>query len=542
MKALWLVFAGLVVAACGSGDDDDGQPAGSGGAQDSGRSGNGGSGADGAGNGGGVSGAAAGASGGDGGRGGGAGSAAGTSGSAGSMSAGSSAPGPAACMGKTSNHSSGSRVRVKRATTSEGDVSWLDFHDRERGFDCAFGRAADGMLRCLPAASARGSRYFADASCTDAVYAVPRACPIDYVLAPNPGSDLCTQIGPKVHARGAEHTGAVYVMSAGSCTGATIAADAIAYRLGPELPASDLAPGSEATWGDGAIALEGIEAEGGLRNARGFRDTKLDEPCRFEPLADGKEHCVNRADPAARYADSACRQEPLFSQFTLCGEKPATYAVGMPRERCGPNELRKITEVYTGTQYSLASGACAEAVGSAGTDLYSSVPADPSELPSIERAVVMDDAGRLKRGYRTSADGDCWFDAWYDSELGVRCHFRRTADGQFRCLPNSRIAELVDGFNDAACTQPARYMGTFAACPDDEAPVAFYERGALDAVCMTLPPRKVMGAPIAAADLPELYVQAGAACQRYTPSDAAYYRVGERMALGDFMSGAVSIE
>jgi hypothetical protein len=65
---------------------------------------------------------------------------------------------------------------------------------------------------------------------------------------------------------------------------------------------------------------------------------------------------------------------------------------------------------------------------------------------------------RLKVRWFQSAEGTRIFDSMYDSTLGTRCVFRKTSDGQYRCLPNSAIDPLGAGasspvFADPQCSE-----------------------------------------------------------------------------------------
>lgn len=62
---------------------------------------------------------------------------------------------------------------------------------------------------------------------------------------------------------------------------------------------------------------------------------------------------------------------------------------------------------------------------------------------------------RLKRQYRTSADGGKAFDSWYDTELGTPCAWRVDAEGDERCFPiDERAAKVEIVYLDSACTFP----------------------------------------------------------------------------------------
>ncbi len=72
----------------------------------------------------------------------------------------------------TTDHTSGSRLRVRYLAGADGSREFMGFFDNQRNENCLFGsatvRAGDGTIRCLPseAVAYQGAFYFADAACT----------------------------------------------------------------------------------------------------------------------------------------------------------------------------------------------------------------------------------------------------------------------------------------------------------------------------------------------------------------------------------------
>jgi hypothetical protein len=538
MKVYWMLFGlGAACVACGDDDDDERASAGpAAGSEGSGQSGNGGASGSAGTNGGG-----AGTDSGSGGRGG----SGGTTGGGGASGSGAGGSGAAAgaCMDGTTNHSSGSRVRIRQAVTSEGDSAWLGFHDTTLDVDCRFDLAADGSTRCLPEVARPGVRYYADASCGDALYAVEQACPSDYLLVREPiGTDPCARAGLRVFERGAAYTGSVFQRSGTACNAATAPAGSTLYRLGSERPASEYAAGTPTRWGSGWIATDGIEAEGGLRHARGYRNTMLDEICWFRALADGKELCIQEASASDSFADASCRDTLVYDGAT-CGEKRLSYLVVSDAASCGRDiELRKVAGLHSGPLYEVSSGACAVNMAPPGADLYTTVPAELSELPDAERVVDSLDPGRLKPSYRSRNDGGCWFDGWYDTVLEERCHFEELADGKSYCFPEARYARFEQVFSDASCRTARTYAG-MTACSAESIGKAVMDSEAQSPACVPEQRHRLVGTPQEASALPELYVLgAGGACQRFVPGQTHYVEVGAPVAASELMPGEVSVE
>lgn len=66
---------------------------------------------------------------------------------------------------KSGMHTSGARLKARVAVSDDGATQFLGWRDTEQNIDCAFMRASDGKLRCLPLTSGIGT-LFADSQCT----------------------------------------------------------------------------------------------------------------------------------------------------------------------------------------------------------------------------------------------------------------------------------------------------------------------------------------------------------------------------------------
>jgi hypothetical protein len=80
---------------------------------------------------------------------------------------GSSSPG-----GSLAPNQSGSRLKMKVITSSDGAKSFNGWHDTQRDEDCTFRLAEDGVMRCMPAAIGilypdphTPNGYYADSTC-----------------------------------------------------------------------------------------------------------------------------------------------------------------------------------------------------------------------------------------------------------------------------------------------------------------------------------------------------------------------------------------
>lgn len=139
---------------------------------------------------------------------------------------------------------SGSRLKMRVGTTPDGAKTFFGWRDTLRNEDCAFANAADGMVRCLPGASATYSPdvFWGDAACTTTrLVSAPAGCPMlnGYARAVS----TCAPSRFTIYMLGARHQATVYVKSGATCTAFTGTGDY--YLLGAEVPAASFVPATE---------------------------------------------------------------------------------------------------------------------------------------------------------------------------------------------------------------------------------------------------------------------------------------------------------
>lgn len=94
-------------------------------------------------------------------------------------------------------YASGSRLKARKLTGADGSEQYIGWYDSERGENCSFRVAADGVTRCLP--EAREANYWLDSSCT--------MTPV-YKAVKGGGAKLCGELPP-------------YISVTDPCSGAT---------------------------------------------------------------------------------------------------------------------------------------------------------------------------------------------------------------------------------------------------------------------------------------------------------------------------------
>jgi hypothetical protein len=140
---------------------------------------------------------------------------------------------------------SGTRIKMKVLTSPDGAKVFQGNYDSQRGEDCSFQVAADGVTRCLPTAIAgiaSPASFFDDASCTVPV-ALSFGCSSvpSYVAVPISPPTCPPVPGVRVYAA-AVRSGAVFFKASASaqCTQTTLSPDITTYRTsGAEIAPSE---------------------------------------------------------------------------------------------------------------------------------------------------------------------------------------------------------------------------------------------------------------------------------------------------------------
>jgi hypothetical protein len=187
------------------------------------------------------SGSGAGGSAGGGGGGSGGGSAGGGSGGTGGGGSGGSGGEP--------DYVSGSRIKARTISTTDGARAFAGFYDSTLATACSFGRAADDAVRCLPTSTAYAGTYFSDSGC-----AVPLAysagCADAYAVRAET-TNSCVDVGygavgtrTHVYPVGAAYAGTVWAGTPAACNMTPAPASFTLYSLGSEISADTFATGS----------------------------------------------------------------------------------------------------------------------------------------------------------------------------------------------------------------------------------------------------------------------------------------------------------
>lgn len=438
------------------------------------------------------------------------------------------------CMLRTSNHAPGDRIVLRNAVTAEGDKAFVGFYDQEKQAECEVVQDARGDFRCMPKARDKDTenRYFLDERCEEEVE-YRGICALDH-QAVRVSDDACDQ-RRRLFAFGESLPAAtVYERDAdGNCR--EYGNLGSLYAMGPELVPEEYAKVEPVTWrGKGRIWAQGYEGDGGLRIVEHLLDSHLEQRCVFEQLSAKKEHCVPETEGLLGFTDPTCQQILLASE-AWCGEPAPKYVSSSTSAgQCAASKsYLKATTPYEDERY-LASS-CTLAMNQTSPVFFTELVSD-DEFVAVESTTAPADGGRLEPRYRTTTDGGCFFQDFWDNELQTACSFVPYGE-QYYCLPLLHDeGALVAAFTDAACSEASPFLA-LRAC-EAATPPRF---AVVDVPSCVAGPRKVRPVNPTPVSLPAaLWIESGSDCIPYAPQpDTTYFAVGDEMSNGSFVAAVL---
>jgi len=438
------------------------------------------------------------------------------------------------CLARTSVSMPGSRIVLRNAVTSEGDKVSVGLYDTLKQEECEIRQDAEGKYRCLPPASEQDlqNRFFLDDKCSDEIE-YKGICALDYQAEPV-STDACDE-RRRIFAFGEPLADTmVYSSAGGQCKPYNVLNNL--YRRGAELVATEYAEVKPAVWrGAGRIWAQGYEGDGNLHAVSSLIDSQINEPCDFQLLADGKEHCVPQLQGNVLYTDATCKQTILTSSSS-CGSPLARYASGKSGDACKLGKtIVKADASYTEPLYVRSS--CMSSMITSST-AFSVKQAPDSDFLSVESKALSTDSGRLKPMYRNAADGGCFFHDWWDEQLQTSCSFVTNSRGlPYYCLPAvdpTSLAVTLETFSDSECKVAAPYV-QMPNCSGG--PPKFAISAASTCIGNWRTIRTVASTP---STPPPLWMSNGGSCFSYTPSaSATFYATSEAMPNSMFVQATV---
>lgn len=148
-------------------------------------------------------------------------------------------PGPAGPAGPA-GYASGTRIRARFLTTSDGARLSAGWWDSDLGATCFAGPARDGTTRCLPtAASLSGPSLWADGECARIPLIAYPACLPAPAFARSYTSGLCGT-GDEIRTVGAAHANLVFQGGPGACSMIQRLSENAYYLLGDVVPPASM--------------------------------------------------------------------------------------------------------------------------------------------------------------------------------------------------------------------------------------------------------------------------------------------------------------
>jgi len=369
---------------------------------------------------------------------------------------------PAPSNDVSDQYTSGSRLRAKWLTTTDGFQLFMGWHDTQLSLDCFFVPAADGQMRCLPAVGQYANGYdFADAACTQPLaYFTPYgACTTPPSLLLNYDNTACptrTHIYAVGVTVGVNH----YALQNGTCMPTMGQPTGTYYALGPELSPSMYAIGTPQNGPAGAGLIPSYIA--GADGSKGFdhwTEATGGASCYFAQAADSKYRCMP-ASPAFNtgdFADATCTVKAFGEQLNACPDP--TFASFFD-QACPALEHVFALGGQTTSLFLSNAGVCTATPPWTGYRFFSGGAEMPAAtFPEVTLASTPAGPGRLKETDMVTGSGLLEASGIVDTGRSSEPCFPAVAgDGQFRCLPGTMFSGY---FSDMNCTQPlAGWIGS----------------------------------------------------------------------------------
>jgi len=166
-----------------------------------------------------------------------------TTGVGASSSSAASTTGSGGAAAQGNGFESGNRLRARVYMGADGSKQFFGWWDVLRMEDCAYAKAADGKMRCLPSKTMPGSGYFQDAGCTKplAMVAATNCAPTPTYVA---YFDACADAAHIAPLTGKYSGTMVHYVDSG-CISTPTPTGLTFYTLGAEVAASEFVEGTE---------------------------------------------------------------------------------------------------------------------------------------------------------------------------------------------------------------------------------------------------------------------------------------------------------
>ncbi len=458
----------------------------------------------------------------------------------GSPSPGGTSTGTGTSQAPETIYRSGSRLRARILDAGEGAVRFVGWTDDKLHEACAFHRADDGKVRCVPEISQGASIAYLDAACTQPV-GVRKCGSQASFLAVKSQEEACNPDDTpySVYRMGASVAAAPTFSKLGNtCLPDGPAGPGVELLAVSQVPAATFASAlvTEETRA-GGLMVRVLRGEDGSRETVAMRDADRHVDCGAQMDPNGQLRCAPEATAIGSgsfFEDASCTV-PLLADISSKPGCPAPlFAASSSGDACGDGggaiEVGK--KVSTADVYQSAAGACSQ-VAFLPPDwaFYETGAAvEASSLPKLGEQQL--GKGRVRVPVYAGTDKRLLVQGrgFIDTERDQPCVVRPFADGELRCVPED--VERFDLYADDACTEPLAAVPVVPGCVKPPPTVGM----------MGLPPADPSCASVLVVDKmfelggkwtgPTVYTKSGAqACTGLDPTqlNVDIYNVGSEM-------------
>ncbi len=344
------------------------------------------------------------------------------------------------------SHRSGRRLHA-RVLEVDGVQQFIEWVDTKLGVRCAFERASDGALRCLPRTS--GPVWHCPELVAAPLTAEDAACPEVFPALPNEAeyratyaSDVCSSTKTILHA------GAPVTPSGRCKESPAMRPGTYELREVTRVTPSELVAATLVTEKRGALAVSVLVADDGAREVRGIVDPSAGEEC-APPHGEDSGPCTSRIAYVGSELDATCARSVAVAG-PVCNDRPPPRAVAHYTD-CGvellqPGRRLDVSEVHRRSR----TGECGLAPME-GRAFYEVVGPLPSGVfPDVSTAWI--GHGRIAvRVWATTGGERLTASGFVDTQLGEPCE-GYPIEGVLRCIPSR--ATFAHLYADEHCTVP----------------------------------------------------------------------------------------
>jgi hypothetical protein len=353
----------------------------------------------------------------------------------------------------------GSRLELKKWTTTDGIDAGHSFYDRVRKLACLWYAVGDNAYRCLPSDNVFYYPVrFEDSLCTRPVYEfIGGACrqPPAFIRDESgtltcPTSFLLRKMGTKLPNRSYYSRA-----STGECVSRPIPDRDDLYEFGDPVPLTDFVAGTIRV---GPVvksfAQRTVVGEDGSRAIFGFRDVAGQLDCSTRTAADGSFRCLPfTVGTMTAFVDDACTMPAGLGAKSAC----TTAGSYLSRSTAVGCEFR--ASIYRAGErlevgYENFSNGCDTSTGAPFSDYWRA--GDEVAPETFVAATLTPAAGpaRLQPRIIGTPMGPVLTQSLWDTKLDRACSTVLMSDDTYRCA-GSPLPRIITGFfADSECTQP----------------------------------------------------------------------------------------